>query len=171
MPYHIFFSTTLLLYKLDTLLLKQKNLSVLDITGFFFRIRTQVTTLVLRTSTFTWVLMRKKKPVISNTGRFFCVNSTVSYTNYCLCIPVIYLHEYIFGVGYFVFVCIVVCISVNLLHPSYRFTGMYIHMWVLCANFINNKIYFRFKFIFRLNHHISETKYNMAWGKEPVTIQ
>jgi hypothetical protein len=41
-------STTLLLYKLDTLLLKQKNLSVLDITGFFFRIRTQVTALVLR---------------------------------------------------------------------------------------------------------------------------
>jgi hypothetical protein len=31
------------LYKLDTLLLKQKNLPVLDITGFFFRIRTQVT--------------------------------------------------------------------------------------------------------------------------------
>ena len=40
------FSTTLLLYKLDTLLLKQKNLPVLDITGFFFRIRTQVTALV-----------------------------------------------------------------------------------------------------------------------------
>ena len=36
-------STTLLLYKLDTLLLKQKNVPVLDITGFFFRIRTQVT--------------------------------------------------------------------------------------------------------------------------------
>jgi hypothetical protein len=30
-------------------------------------------------NTFTWVLMRKKKPVISNTGRFFCFNSTVSY--------------------------------------------------------------------------------------------
>jgi hypothetical protein len=58
------FSTTLLLYKLDTLLLKQKNLPVLDITGFFIRIRTQVTALVLRTSAFTWVLMRKKKPVI-----------------------------------------------------------------------------------------------------------
>ena len=36
------FSTTLLLYKLDTLLLKQKNLPVLDITGFFFRMSTQV---------------------------------------------------------------------------------------------------------------------------------
>jgi hypothetical protein len=43
-------STTLLLYKLDTLLLKQKNLPVLDITGFFFRIRTQVTALVRRPS-------------------------------------------------------------------------------------------------------------------------
>jgi hypothetical protein len=74
------FSTTLLLYKLDTLLLKQKNFPVLDITGFFFRIRIQVTALVLRTSAFTWVLMRKKKPVISNTGKFFCFNSTVSYT-------------------------------------------------------------------------------------------
>ena len=36
MPY--MFSTTLLLYKLDTLLLKQKKLPVSDITGFFFRI-------------------------------------------------------------------------------------------------------------------------------------
>ena len=26
------------------------------------------------------VLVRKKKPVLSNTGRFFCFNSTVSYT-------------------------------------------------------------------------------------------
>jgi hypothetical protein len=32
------FSTALLLYKLDTLLLMQNNLPVLDITGFFFRI-------------------------------------------------------------------------------------------------------------------------------------
>jgi hypothetical protein len=39
------FATTQLLYKLDTLLLTQKNLPVLDITGFFFRIRTQVTAL------------------------------------------------------------------------------------------------------------------------------
>ena len=46
MSYHIFFQQlTLLLYKLDTLLLKQKNLLVLDITGFFFRIRTHVTAL------------------------------------------------------------------------------------------------------------------------------
>ena len=80
MPYHNFFSTTLLLYKLDTSLLKQMNFPVLDITGFFFRIRTQVTALVLRSSAFTWVRMRKKKPVISNTGRFFCFNSSVSYT-------------------------------------------------------------------------------------------
>jgi hypothetical protein len=51
MPYHDIFSTTLLLYKLDTLLLKQKNLPALDITGFFFRIRTQVTDRGLHLST------------------------------------------------------------------------------------------------------------------------
>ena len=39
--YRYIFATTLLLYKLDTLLLKQKNLPVLDITGFFFRMSTQ----------------------------------------------------------------------------------------------------------------------------------
>jgi len=43
---------------------QQKKLSVLDITGFFFRIRTQVKVLVL-------------SDAISNTNRF---NSTVSYT-------------------------------------------------------------------------------------------
>jgi hypothetical protein len=80
------FSTTLLLYKLDTLLLKQKNLAVLDITGFFFGIRTQVAALVLCTSAFTWVLMRKKNPVMSNTVHFFCFNNNVSYTCICSCI-------------------------------------------------------------------------------------
>jgi hypothetical protein len=45
------FSTTLLLYKLDTLLLKQKNLPVLDLTDFFSRMSTQVK--ALRTSAFT----------------------------------------------------------------------------------------------------------------------
>jgi hypothetical protein len=34
----------------------------------------------LRTSAVTWVRMRKKKPVISNMGRFFCFNNTVFYT-------------------------------------------------------------------------------------------
>jgi hypothetical protein len=58
--------------------LKQKKRPVLDITGFFFRMSTQVTALVLRTSAFTWVLMRKKKPVISNTGNLFCFNNNVS---------------------------------------------------------------------------------------------
>jgi hypothetical protein len=43
-----------LLYKLDTLLLIQKKLPILDIMGFFFRIRTQVKALVPR--------MRIKKP-------------------------------------------------------------------------------------------------------------
>ena len=34
----------------------------------------------LRTAFFTWVFMRNKKPVIFNTGSFFCFNSTISYT-------------------------------------------------------------------------------------------
>ena len=82
MPY--IFATTLLLYKLDTLLLKQNKFPVLDITGFFFRMSTQVKAEVLslhpRYSAFIRVLMRKKKPVISNTGHFFYFNSAVSYT-------------------------------------------------------------------------------------------
>ena len=32
----------------------------------------------LRTSAFTWVRMRKKRPVISNTGNLFCFNNNVS---------------------------------------------------------------------------------------------
>ena len=48
------------MYKLDTLLLKQKKLPVLDITGFFYHIRTQVTAEVLRKLFFTWVRMRGK---------------------------------------------------------------------------------------------------------------
>ena len=49
--------------------MKQKKRPVLDITGFFFRMSTQVKA---------EVRMRKKKPVISNTGKFFCFNNNVS---------------------------------------------------------------------------------------------
>ena len=56
------FSTTLLLYKLDTLLLKQKNLPVLDITGFFFRIRTQVTYKYLYTVSLTNIVLQFPSP-------------------------------------------------------------------------------------------------------------
>ena len=56
----------------DTVLLKQKKRSVLDITGFFFRMSTQVKAEGRSTKAFTWVRMQKKKPVISNTGNFFC---------------------------------------------------------------------------------------------------
>ena len=41
--------------------MKQKKLPVLDITGFFFRMSTHA----------------EKKPVISNTGKFFCFNNNV----------------------------------------------------------------------------------------------
>ena len=57
-----------------------QKLPVLNVTVLFFRIRIQETALVLRTTAFTWVLLRKKKPIISNTGRFIFFNSTVSYT-------------------------------------------------------------------------------------------
>jgi hypothetical protein len=64
--------------------LKQKNFPVFSFarirTQVTAEVRTQVTALVLRTSAITWVLMRKMKPSISNTGRFFSFNSTVSYT-------------------------------------------------------------------------------------------
>ena len=63
---------TLLLYKLDILLLKQMNVPVLDMTGFFFRIRTQVTHLGLYPSTHAEKETRY--------FRFFCFNNTVSYT-------------------------------------------------------------------------------------------
>jgi hypothetical protein len=65
------------LYKLYTLLLKKKNRPVLDITGFFFRMSTQVKAEVRSTKAVTRVQMRKKKPVISNTGKFFCFNNNV----------------------------------------------------------------------------------------------
>lgn len=68
----IFVYSIIILYKLDTVLLKQKQLPISDITGFFFCMTTQ--------AAFTRVLMRKMEPFISNTGRFFCVDSTVSYT-------------------------------------------------------------------------------------------
>jgi hypothetical protein len=60
------FVNEVLLYKLDTLLLKQQKLPVLDIAHFF-----------LCTSVFTWVVRLKKNPAMSNTDRFFCLNSTV----------------------------------------------------------------------------------------------
>ena len=47
--------------------MKQKKRPVLDITGFFFRMSTQVKADV-----------RKKKPVMSTTGKFFCFNNNVS---------------------------------------------------------------------------------------------
>jgi hypothetical protein len=49
------------------IIIQTKEAARIGYNGFLFRIRTQV-------------LMRKKKPAISNTGCFFCFNSTVSYT-------------------------------------------------------------------------------------------
>ena len=55
----------------------QKKRTVLDITGFFFRMSTQVKAEVRSTNVVTWVRMRKKT-VISNTGKFFSFNNNVS---------------------------------------------------------------------------------------------
>jgi len=46
--------------------------------GFFFRMSTRVKAEVRSTKAITWVRMRKKKPVISNTGNFFSFNNNVS---------------------------------------------------------------------------------------------
>ena len=71
--FFIYINKTSLLYKSNTLLLKQKKLPVLEITGFFFSIRTQVKAKI-------WILGWKKKLVISTTDNFVCFNSTAFYT-------------------------------------------------------------------------------------------
>jgi hypothetical protein len=48
------------------------------VTDFFLRMSTQVKAEVCSTKAFTWVRIRKKKPVKSNTGNFFCFNNNVS---------------------------------------------------------------------------------------------
>ena len=58
--------------------MKQKKRPILDITGFFFHMSTQVKAEVRSTKAVTWVRMRKKKPVISNTGKLFSFNNNVS---------------------------------------------------------------------------------------------
>jgi hypothetical protein len=87
----------------NAILLKQGKLPVLDTTGFFFRIRTHVTALVLHTSVFIRVLMLKKKLVISNKSRFVCFISTVSYTYlYCLvCFKILKKKPFVSNTGNF----------------------------------------------------------------------
>ena len=111
----------------------------MNITGFFFRILTQVTALVLRISAFTWLLMAKKKPGISNTDRFFCFISTGYYT-YWKC-QVHYLH---------------LNITVNILGQESRcYNGWFIHLFV----HIKIKKYHTVKTVQKSNRKIVE------WGK------
>jgi hypothetical protein len=65
-----------------------------NITGFFFHMSTQVKAEVRSTKAVTWVRMRKKNPVISNTGKFICFNNNVSnlYNNSVV--------EQIYGMAY-----------------------------------------------------------------------
>ena len=74
-------------YVLLSVLLRQKKLTVLDITGFFFRMAPRPVT---------WVRMRKKNPVISNTGKFFCFNNNVSNLYNNSVVEKIYGMAYIF---------------------------------------------------------------------------
>jgi hypothetical protein len=53
MSYHLFFSNNTIIVQVRYIIIETKEVAVLDITGFFFRIRTPVTALVLRTSAFT----------------------------------------------------------------------------------------------------------------------
>ena len=76
--------------------MKQKKRPVLDITGFFFSMSTQVKAEVRSTKAVTRVRMRKKKPVISNTGKFFCFNNKVSSLYNNSVVEKIYGMAYIF---------------------------------------------------------------------------
>ena len=73
--YTICFATILLLYKLDVLLLKENKQPVMEITHFFWC-----------TAAFTCVVRLKKNPVMSNTDRFFYLNSTVFLLGYMMII-------------------------------------------------------------------------------------
>jgi hypothetical protein len=64
--------------------------------GFFFRMSTQVKAEVRSTKTVTWVQMRKKNPVISNTGKFICFNNNVSNLYNKSVVEKIYGMAYIF---------------------------------------------------------------------------
>ena len=80
----------------DTVLLKQKERPVLDIAGFFFRMSTQAKAKVHSTKVVTWVRMRKKNHVISNTGKFMCFNNNVSNLYNNSVVEKIYGMAYIF---------------------------------------------------------------------------
>jgi hypothetical protein len=66
------------------------------VTGFFFRMSTQVKAEVRSTKAVIWVRMRKKKPAISNTGKFFCFNNSVSNLYNNSVVAKIYGMAYIF---------------------------------------------------------------------------
>jgi hypothetical protein len=57
--------------------IETKEAARIGYNGFLFRMRTQVKTDVRTTKAVTLVRMRNKKPVISNTGKFFCFNYNV----------------------------------------------------------------------------------------------
>ena len=87
------------MYRIDhTALLKQKKGPVLDITGFFFRMSIHVKAEVRSTKAVTLVRMRKKNPVLSNTGKFICFNNNVSNLYNNSVVEKIYGLAYIFTI-------------------------------------------------------------------------
>jgi hypothetical protein len=66
------------LYMYRNSTIETKEVTRIGYNRVFFRMSTQVKAEVRSTKAVTWVRMRKKKPVISNTGKFFCFNNNVS---------------------------------------------------------------------------------------------
>ena len=76
--------------------IETKEAARIGYNGFLFRNRTRVKAEVRSTNAVTWVRMRKKKPVISNTGKFFCFNNNVSNLYNNSVVKTIYGMAYVF---------------------------------------------------------------------------
>ena len=84
------------LYMYRNSTIETKEVTRIGYNRFFFRMSTQVKAEVRSTKAVTWVRMRKKKPVISNTGTFFCFNNNVSNLYNNSVVEIIYGMAYIF---------------------------------------------------------------------------
>ena len=92
-------------YKLDTLLLKEKKLPILDVTGFFFRIRTRVMAMVLCRFT-TPPPPPFQRKILKSPSFFWRVNTYLFI--YYLCLRFVFrVHFTISNYNYFVIMTIV----------------------------------------------------------------
>ena len=76
MTFYFFYN--IIIVQVRYIIIESTKSPVLDKMGFFSRIRAHVKALVLRTSDFTWVLMRKKETRYIQYG-LLCFHITVSY--------------------------------------------------------------------------------------------